>query len=1297
MRARFDVLINPALYEAIQRLPAATRQRFRRVVGRLAAGLWDGGTRVKKLRGVAKPVFEARQDDGDRILFTIAHSATRSPSGGLRPHLQLWDLVRHDDVSGRAERINRSAEAEFLGFHEVEAESVTEAPPHPAAAFDEIPTLDGTREPGVVELMLHAGPDGPTPREEIVGGVRWYVLPEGMLIDEAPWQELIDRGTAELELKLTAEQYAVVRSPGPILLSGSAGSGKTTIAVHRLAAACETPGCGRILYLTYSQWLLDHARRLFGDLLACRGHASSVRPEFLTVDELYRSVFGAARRSAPGEIAGFEEFRGWHARALRDGDPVLAWEEIRSIVKGANLDTGRPLLTWDEYETLGRKRAPLFAAARGRLYRVARQWQEHLESRGALDEIDLCRQALASLPAEGGYDHVICDEAQDLAEIQVEFLLQLLRDGSFAGLFLAGDPQQVINPSGFRWAEVRSRIRARFLDRRRPVPDIRSLNRNFRSVRGLVELANEVLAWKRDRTGRSDGDEAEESRVAGAAPILVAAQESGLVEAIRGFGPRCAVIAGSSELRGRLQRELDTTRIFTIAEAKGLEFDVVVLWGLVAADPSPWSRLLDESLDLREDPASRRALHHLYVAITRARRHLAIHEPPDAPAVWALARFATKLDSEVPASLARLFVRTASPAEWMREAAYFGERGRFRQAAECYRRAGDARNEAEALARHHEAVGEHALAAAHWAELGDSTRAARSFELVGDHAAAALHWERAGDFERARRAACAALEIGRRWGEAAEAWEALGGLDHAARCWSNAGQRARQARCLAVVAEQAGRFTDVARLREELLDWDQAAVAWRRAGEPARAMAVEARGYESDRRWDDAASAWAASGDALRALRCRAEAARAAGRWGEAAGHFEALGLHDDAVRAWKRAGNTEQARNALARRDLSEGRFVRAAEAFEELSDYARAAEAWAQAHKAGQQPVSAKALPLPAAAQVPWAPGEKSAKLLRTEARTPRRHRTQPLRASQARRERVPDARTRRLACRVRAAEDTGSFDEAAAVWKALGDPGQELRCRVTELECAGRDADLAALLEKKGRLDRAAECWVRAGQPDRALGCQALAAEKRGDLEGAAALWERAGQPNGAAHMRAIARYREQDYDAAAGLFEAAGRTHDSVVARILAAKLRMDYEEAAGALDRAGMTHLRARLLGPREQWLAEARSMREDRERHRARHLRRSQRALFPKERPSAPDAERVPAPTGDQATRAILENVQRYPGLTCEQIARLDGRPTDEIKPRTRALVEAGMLRKVGRARGTRYFPARQGIMPERA
>jgi hypothetical protein len=476
--ARFDVLIHAPFYGALRALAPDVRARFRRLVDRLRAGHWSGGTRVKKLRGCAKPVFEARQDAGDRVLFTLAHTAARDGSRTLRAHLMLWDLVHHDRVSGRANRLNPSAEAEFLDFEELEAESADEPPPHPAATFREVSAIAPGTEAGVFDLMLADG-DAPRAREEITGGVRWYVLPERLFLDEAQWQELMDRGSEELELKLTAEQYAVVRAPGPVLLSGSAGSGKTTIAVHRLAAALGTAEDVRALYLTYSPWLRDHAARLFHDLLACRGDVFAAAPGFLTVHELYRTLIAERGGAAPGAVVDYPEFARWYEGQFRRPDAALAWEEIRGIVKGASLDPARPLLPREEYEALGRKRAPAFIGERSRLHLVARRWQEHLEIGRRLDEIDLCRLALASVPPGGLYDHLVCDEAQDLAEIQMELLLRLVPGRSLGGLFLAGDPQQVINPSGFRWAEVRSRIRDRFIERGRAGPRARDPHAEF--------------------------------------------------------------------------------------------------------------------------------------------------------------------------------------------------------------------------------------------------------------------------------------------------------------------------------------------------------------------------------------------------------------------------------------------------------------------------------------------------------------------------------------------------------------------------------------------------------------------------------------------------------------------------------------------------------------------------------------------------------------------------------------------------------------------------------------------------
>src|SRR5438093_9588609 len=125
MAPRFQVLLHAPLYGALRSLPGDERSRFRRLVHRLAVGDWGGGTRVKKLRGCPKPVFEARQDAGDRILFTLARSAASDGGARLAPFIQVWDLVHHDRVTARASRINGSAEAEFLDYEEVESEPVS--------------------------------------------------------------------------------------------------------------------------------------------------------------------------------------------------------------------------------------------------------------------------------------------------------------------------------------------------------------------------------------------------------------------------------------------------------------------------------------------------------------------------------------------------------------------------------------------------------------------------------------------------------------------------------------------------------------------------------------------------------------------------------------------------------------------------------------------------------------------------------------------------------------------------------------------------------------------------------------------------------------------------------------------------------------------------------------------------------------------------------------------------------------------------------------------------------------------
>jgi len=896
----FPVLLHPDLYRRLRQSGRAARASLWKALLRLRDGHWGGGTRVKRLRGVGRPVYEARTGSGDRLLFTMQRSPLASEPERLAPHIQVWDWVEHDDAV-RAARRNRSPEAEFLELEIVEQFEIEEPPPHPEATFAEVQSEE--TEPLLQFLLPPEDLPEKLARTEEPSGIRWYLLE---LSGEEEFQRLFDEGGEELELKLSREQYEILRTPGPVLLAGSAGSGKTTVSVHRLTAAITATGSA--LYLSYSPALVEHARQLYRDLAAARG-VEAREPDFFTFADLYRSL-------APQESQLMTErlFREWFRRSGKPLDPALVWEELRSILKGACLSLGQPMLDEAAYYELGRKRAPLFVDERPEIYRIAQRYQEWLAEEGRCDRIDFCRQAFSEIRRGRGrtWDVVVCDEVQDLTELEVAFVLALSRRPDLSGVLLTGDTQQAIQPSGFRWAEVR-RLAGKAGDRRerREAPTVLRLRRNLRSVRPLVELANALLLLRRDVFGRTEEDEPEEAAVEGPVPIEVPAAEEAVLAAIEGFGPRCAVLTLDEEETVRLRERLGTSRVFHVREAKGLEFDDVVLWKLLAPDQDLIERFGRAGRGLSEarldrEPRFKRLLQHLYVAVTRARRHLAVYEGPEPHPFWGNERFRGRLERETVESLARLFRPTASPGEWEREGDYFLERGHFRQAAECYRRAGRSGKETEALARVDEEREDWTGALTRWADLGRAARQAPLLERLGRLSEATACYREAGQETEARVCEIRLLEGRKAWKEAAEAWEALGRSADAARSWERAGDGRRAGLAFAREAEQAGEPGRAGELWLEAGELEAAARCFREAGEPRKAALAMARHLKALGHWHRAGAAYRLAGKLESSARCRARALEEADQPGmaaKAAVYRERLGEIGPAVALYARAG----------------------------------------------------------------------------------------------------------------------------------------------------------------------------------------------------------------------------------------------------------------------------------------------------------------------------------------------------------------------------------------------------------
>jgi len=893
---RYLLLINDALKTHLARLPAGRRKQLREKLEFLENGMWDAGVRVKKLRGTPRVVFEARMSKGDRLLFTLGRHRDAVA-------IYLWGLVDHDAISAEARRIEPS-NAPFLAFEELEHEDRSEL------------TLDGLPAPYFTQENVEERVP------EDYGPQRWLVF------DDEEWGRLLaspDPASFEGFLHLTRQQEELLASAPPVLVSGTAGSGKTTLSVYYLLRGARHGG--RRLFLTYNPLLKRMAERIYAGLVEKRVEASTAEPpRFALFREIALEAAGGPQAGfAPEAEVGLREF----TAILRDHrdrnrvDPELAWEEIRSIIKGATVpldprrcallverftrgaasaaerrdiveymaglrnlgigrkaeaalerrslfrdwdeflgllvkpndersaavrtalqavadlvakhpgDFSRPLLALDDYLALGRKRAPNFRHDRSALYAVAVFYQERLERSSRWDEIDLARAALRrreAAPAASVWDLVICDEVQDLADVQIALLFRLAADPR--SVVLTGDPRQIINPTGFRWEEVKYRFRERGL----PVPEVRRLSLNFRCVGPIVRLANALLDLKASLVGLADTEMREEWKFGGRPPVVLeGADEKTLLARLAERGAGQVILTRRADEAQRLRKLLGTELVFTIAEAKGLEFDTVLLWRFAADEGAEAVWRVIVSGDRPEEerlPHVRYELALLYVAVTRTRSTLLAWDGERPAAVWEAPGIAPlvfrtgELDR-----LAELWKTASSPAEWEAEGDYFFERERYAAARECYRNAG-----AEAKLE---------LSTAHALEAdGDNAAAAPLYERRGEAALAAACWERASEWERAERA-----------------WRSVGDLRRAQTCGAH-------------LAESRGQL-------------EAAALAWEELGESARADSLWRRAGAFDR---------------------LAQSALAAGEHGKAAELFERARMSRDAAGAWERAGELERA-----------------------------------------------------------------------------------------------------------------------------------------------------------------------------------------------------------------------------------------------------------------------------------------------------------------------------------------------------------------------------------------------------
>ena len=461
---------------------------------------------------------------------------------------------------------------------------------------------------------------------------------------------------AELERALSYpwEKWAVFLHPmqrqvvekdfaGPARVFGTAGTGKTIVAIHRAARLARVNPDARVLLTTFSDTLALALRTKLARLLHNQPRLAE-RVEVKAIDavgeRLYRAQFG------PPRIATREEIEALLADAAdqadeRDFTPRFLLSEWENVVDAWQLDS------WEAYRDvrrLGRK-TRLPSERRLVLWSIFERVREELATRGLATKADMFGSLAEKLRDRPNppFDFVIVDEAQDIGVSQLRFLAALGGQRP-NGLFFAGDLGQRIFQTPFSWkamgVDVRGRSQILKLNYRTSHqirakadrllgPEVADVDGNVEDRRGTVSAFNgpdpamslfETQQEEADAVGQWLQQCASEGVSPGEMGVFVrsAAQLDRARKAVAGAGLFFQVLDERGSTGG------DRVSMSTMHLAKGLEFRAVAVMACddeVVPLQERIENVADEA-DLEEVYDTER--HLLYVACTRARDHLMI-------------------------------------------------------------------------------------------------------------------------------------------------------------------------------------------------------------------------------------------------------------------------------------------------------------------------------------------------------------------------------------------------------------------------------------------------------------------------------------------------------------------------------------------------------------------------------------------------------------------------------------------------------------------------------------------------
>lgn len=427
-------------------------------------------------------------------------------------------------------------------------------------------------------------------------------------------------------------QYEIFKLHFPLIIVGSAGSGKTALTLEKMKECY-----GDILYITHSPFLVENSRNLY--------YTNQYTNEDQNIDFLsYRELLETVKVPDSQEINS-KIFSTWLAKQDRPrsfNDPNKLYEEFKGVITGSITD--KKYLSRENYLALGIKQSIFQSEERTIVYDLFEKYINFLATEKLYDSNLISFEYLFFLNSSSSwqskYDFIVVDETQDFTNIQLCFILKMLKDNNKNKFILSGDANQIVHPNFFSWNKIKTMFHHGYEPQNTPEDIIRILYKNYRNSPEIIEIANNILKLKNIRFGSIDKESNYliESLATnhGSITCLDSNNNQALLELNEKTrkSTKYAVIVLHEDLKIEVRKYFKTPLIFSIQEAKGLEYANIILFNFISCEEQKYYEIskgitfeeLNHDLTYaRTKDKSDRSLeiykfyiNSLYVAITRA-------------------------------------------------------------------------------------------------------------------------------------------------------------------------------------------------------------------------------------------------------------------------------------------------------------------------------------------------------------------------------------------------------------------------------------------------------------------------------------------------------------------------------------------------------------------------------------------------------------------------------------------------------------------------------------------------------